>query len=98
MPYGQATLETALWLFQGWPTHRAGGLRLFFIPMDTPRGTGLDMTAQTHYFTEIFNSRDSGRFQSELKMEDWSGKISKIQREWDRPWSSSSNGLEMAVT
>jgi hypothetical protein len=27
MPYEQATPETALWPFQGWPARRAGGLR-----------------------------------------------------------------------
>jgi hypothetical protein len=38
-----------------------------FTPLDTSRGTVLDMTAQTHNFTEIFGGRDSGRFQNELK-------------------------------
>jgi hypothetical protein len=37
MPCGQATSETALWLSQEWPAHRAGSLRLSSTPLDTPR-------------------------------------------------------------
>jgi hypothetical protein len=67
--YKQASPETASWLFREWPTYRTGGLRSSFTPLDTKCGTGLNRTAQTHYFTEIFGGRDSGQFQSELKME-----------------------------
>jgi hypothetical protein len=36
-PCEQATPETARQLFQGWPTHRAGGLRPSSTLLDTPR-------------------------------------------------------------
>jgi hypothetical protein len=44
MPYpsmscGQATPEMALWVFQGRPTHRVGGLQPSSIPLDTPHHT-----------------------------------------------------------
>jgi hypothetical protein len=35
-PCGRATHETALWPFQGWLAHRAGGLRQSSTSMDTP--------------------------------------------------------------
>jgi hypothetical protein len=35
-PYWQVTPETALQAFQGWPTCRAGGLRLSSTPLNTP--------------------------------------------------------------
>jgi hypothetical protein len=38
-PCKQATPETATRLFQGWPAHRAIGLRLSSCPSDTPRRT-----------------------------------------------------------
>jgi hypothetical protein len=38
-PCRQATPITALWPFQGWPAHRAGRLRPFSTPLDTPRRT-----------------------------------------------------------
>jgi hypothetical protein len=36
MPCGQTTSETTLRLFQGWPTHRAGGLRPYYTLLDYP--------------------------------------------------------------
>jgi hypothetical protein len=36
-PCGRATLEMALWLFQEWPAHTAGGLRPSSTPLDNPR-------------------------------------------------------------
>jgi hypothetical protein len=39
MPCGQATPETALQPFQGWPAHRAGGLLPSSTPLDTSRRT-----------------------------------------------------------
>jgi hypothetical protein len=38
-PCGEATPETALQPFQGWPTHRAGSLHPSSTPLDTPRRT-----------------------------------------------------------
>jgi hypothetical protein len=35
-PYEQATPETALRPFQGWPAHRVGNLLPFSTPLDTP--------------------------------------------------------------
>jgi hypothetical protein len=49
MPCGQATPETALQLFQGWLTHRVGGLQLSSTPLDTPRCTP---TLLTHYYLQ----------------------------------------------
>jgi hypothetical protein len=40
-PCRWATPETALCPFQGWPAHRAGGLRPSSTPFDTPRRTPL---------------------------------------------------------
>jgi hypothetical protein len=40
-PCGRATPQTALQLFLGWPTHRAGGLRPSSSPLDTPCRMGL---------------------------------------------------------
>jgi hypothetical protein len=37
MPCGQATPEATLQPFQGWPTYRAGGLRLSSTFLDTTR-------------------------------------------------------------
>jgi hypothetical protein len=36
MPSKRATPETNLRLFQGWPSHKARGLRQSSIPLDTP--------------------------------------------------------------
>jgi hypothetical protein len=38
-PFGEVNPETALQPFQGWPTHKAGGLRPSSSPLDTPRRT-----------------------------------------------------------
>jgi hypothetical protein len=35
-PCRRATPDTALWLFQRWPTHRAGGLLTCFYPLGHP--------------------------------------------------------------
>jgi hypothetical protein len=40
-PCRRVTPETALWLFLGWPAHRAGGLRPSSTTLDTLRHTGL---------------------------------------------------------
>ena len=42
-PCGQATTETALWPFLGWPACRASGLRPFSTPVDAPRHAPLHM-------------------------------------------------------
>jgi hypothetical protein len=41
-PCRGATSETALWPIQGWPAHRAGGLRPSSTPLDIPRRTPMD--------------------------------------------------------
>jgi hypothetical protein len=41
-PCGGATPEMALWLFQGFPAHMAGGLRPYFTPLDTPCRTRME--------------------------------------------------------
>jgi hypothetical protein len=41
MPCRRATPETALWMFLGWPAHRAGDLRPSSTPLDTPQHMGL---------------------------------------------------------
>jgi hypothetical protein len=38
----QTAPEIALRLFQGWPTHRVGGLRPSSTPLDAPRRTPMD--------------------------------------------------------
>jgi hypothetical protein len=43
-PCGRAISETASRPFQGWPTHRAGGLQPSSIPLETPRHMGLHDT------------------------------------------------------
>jgi hypothetical protein len=47
---GQATLETALNLFQGWFSHTAGGQRPSSTPLDSPRltlmGNGEDLKVE----------------------------------------------------
>jgi hypothetical protein len=87
-PCGQATPVTALWLFRGWPAHKARGLWPSSTLLDTPRRTGLfDVFVQ-------FEGRDfRGRC---LHLEIWKEKklkrkkilfsqffISSIQREED---------------
>jgi hypothetical protein len=49
MPSGQNTPELVLWLFQEWPTHRAGGLQ----PSSTPHRTPME-EAKPKYFTTFF--------------------------------------------
>jgi hypothetical protein len=39
MPCGQAGPEMVLWLFQGWPARKTGGLRPSSTPLATPRRT-----------------------------------------------------------
>jgi hypothetical protein len=39
MPCRQATYETAIWPFQGWPSCTAGVLQPSSTPLDTPRRT-----------------------------------------------------------
>jgi hypothetical protein len=42
-PCGRATAETDFQLFQEWAAHKAGGLRLYTTPLDTPRRTPMHM-------------------------------------------------------
>jgi hypothetical protein len=50
-PCGRVTPETALRLFQGWPAHRAGGVRPSSTPLDTLRRTPMPSTL-VHVFVE----------------------------------------------
>jgi hypothetical protein len=84
-PYRQATPETALWLFQGWPTQRAGSLRPSFTHLDTPRSTGLNMTAQTRLFRRDFQQP---RFRP----------ISKLTKNGELVWKDLKNTKSMGPT
>jgi hypothetical protein len=54
-PCGRATPETALLSFQRWPAHRAGSLRLFSSPLDTPHRTPLYRGMQSNSSTSLGN-------------------------------------------
>jgi hypothetical protein len=47
-PCGQATPQTALRLFGGWPTRKAVGLRPSSSPLDTPSRTALTEAIEQH--------------------------------------------------
>jgi hypothetical protein len=57
-PCGQATPETALRPFRGWPARRAGGLRPSSTPLITPRHTPTHLTASCQRLADVF-ARDS---------------------------------------
>jgi hypothetical protein len=74
MPYPSTpcqwtTTETVLWLFQGWPTRRAGGLWPSSTPLDTPHHTPIPLTRFRCLFFEVLltlllfrnRNQDSGR-------------------------------------
>jgi hypothetical protein len=52
-PARQATRETILLPFQGWPTHKVGGLRPCSTPLDTLRRTPMEVgTAKQAFVLE----------------------------------------------
>jgi hypothetical protein len=65
-PCGRASPETALWLFQGWPAHRAGSLRPSFTLLHTPtRASMLFMIMRERYIGSRFTDRHVTRFISD---------------------------------
>jgi hypothetical protein len=57
-PWGRATSERAVRLFQEWPTCRAGSGRLFSTPLDTPRRAHMDLSADGPH-SDFFSALDA---------------------------------------